>query len=301
MAIVVDLFFSEVSADSFDQFLTTNVHERMFRIMPFAHAFTYPPARLHADRPPLIEATRDSIASLELRLALFDQGFGFGKTILNVPPKERTFDRLPESELRHVDMSFADPGDLLCGTTRPGLSEFKQNDKKKVENSQTTLERAVFRVYERYFRRCSRSSVVLTERAASFLPEEFKSRANMTFFQKNCRYKELHTLDPDGKAIQPPAQCTAAFLLRVDHLWPNGPGFVGAWSMNAQATLAWCTQLRTTYSQLLDNRGLTVVEIHLTDDVPEQPDTHDWVHDWKVTPMMETGVELHSQPESPRI
>ena len=265
--------------------------------MPLAHPFLYASPRRHADRPIHIALPRDSEANAELRIALHEQGYGFGRSILNLPPPRREFRLLPFDELRRVELPFLDGEALLFCTTRPPLSEYVQDDKKKVEPSNTTLEHAIFVHYWRYFDRCSRSSIKFTEEAAACLPEGKKNRGEMSFNQIGCLYQSLGTLG--GKRV-PPGRLgnrTAAFLLSVEELWPGGPGLKAAWGLNAIATLIWCLLLRDRYSALLANRGLTVVELQPADP-PIQPDTHEWAYDCPVTPLMETKVEL--PPRAPK-
>ena len=264
--------------------------------MPDAYPFLYAAPRSRPDRPVNIATSRDPEANTQLKLALFEKGYGFGDSILNYPPRERSFELFPPHQLKKVSLPQLRPGDVLLASTRPPLSDGHQNDKKKVEPSNTVVERAIFMHWWRYFRRVARSSVVFTEAAASYLPEGKKDRGNMTFFQDGCRYMYLQPLDGKRSPRAPLGQRTAAFLLRVDEVWPGGPGLLAAWGLDALATLAWCTLLRHSHAALLDKRGLTMVELHPTE-TPQRPDTHAWVRDWRVSPVFSTEVELDSRPE----
>ena len=118
----------------------------------------------------------------------------------------------------------------------------------------------------------------------------------MTFSQIGCRYKGLQTLDGKRSPMRLVGSRTAAFLLRIDEIWPGGPGLIGAWGLNAIATLAWCSLLRYRYMDLFENRGLTMFELHPTEP-PKRPVTHEWALDWKATPVFETGIELPARPD----
>ena len=87
---------------------------------------------------------------------------------------------------------------------------------------------------------------------------------------------------------------TAAWILRVDEIWPGGPGLCAAWGVNALSTLAFCNLLRYRCPQFLDNRGLTMIELHPTK-APTRPSTYEWTRDWDYSVVMETLGEL---PES---
>ena len=267
--------------------------------MPQAHSFLYSAPRRDYKRLPTPASPRDPEANLQLRIALQELGFEFGETILNFPADDVTFDLLPREQLREVELPFVDRNDILAATTRPPLSDGRQGDKKKIEPANTTIERMIFDHYFRYFRVCSRSHVELTEEAAALLPPAMKNRAIMTFYQEGCRYMYLQARGRPRSRRSPLGQRTAAFLLRVEEIWPGGPGLVAAWSLNAMATLSWCLQLRHRYSWMLENRGLTMVELH-PERSPAHANSYAWVRDWRVTPVFDTGGELPPRPDEER-
>ena len=184
-----------------------------------AHSFFNSAPRHDHKRPPNLAVVRDSVANVNLRAGLIGHGFDLGESILNFPPGDVNFDLLPEDELLHVEIPFAQEGDVLAWTTRPPLSDGDHGDNKKIEPSNSTIERAIFEHYWRYFALCSRSFVTLTEEAASFLPQGMKNRAEMTFFQQmGCHYMHLRSLDGQRSRREPMEEWTAAFLLRVDEI-----------------------------------------------------------------------------------
>ena len=227
-------------------------------------------------------------------------GFGFGSTILNLSPQERNYELLPPSKQRVVQLPCLASRDILVCTTRPPMSEFIQDDRKKVEPANTTLEHLMFSHFWPYFDRCARSSIKLSQAAAAFLPDDKKNRGDMGFQQKGCCSSSLGALG--AKRVRPGhlRKRTAAFLLSVDELWPGGPGLKAAWGVNAIVTLVWCFLLRDRYSALLANKGLTVVEIE-PQKIPDLPNTYDWARDWNVTPLLETGLELLPTPSTPAL
>ncbi|MEZ4290103.1 MAG: hypothetical protein R3E53_06000 [Myxococcota bacterium] len=249
-----------------------------------------------SNRLPTLASPRDSEASAQLRVALHEvEGFGFGRSILNFPEARVSYDLRPVETLRPIRLPFLHEGDVIFKTTRPPLSDGKHCDNKKVEPSNNVLERLIFFHYWRYLDECARSFVRLTDEAARALPRDRRNRQEMTFYQVGCRYKFLQQPGRRRSRRGPLGERTAAFLLRVDALWENGPGLVCAWGMNAEVTLGWCTLLRFRYPALLENRGLTVVEIAPTQR-PESPTTHDWVFDWQVSPLLATNGELPARP-----
>ena len=264
--------------------------------MALAHPFLYSAPRHDYKRLLNLASTRDPEANAQLRIALHDLGYDFGESILNFPPNECNFDLLPENRLTQVELPFVRGEDVFVLTTRAPLSDGLHMDNKKIEPSNTNIERAVFMQFWRYFRVCSRSFVALTEEAASFLPVGKKNRAEMTFFQQGCRYMYLQALQGRRSPRSPLGERTAAFLLRVEEIWPGGPGLVAAFGLNALSTLALCHQLRYRCPWMLENRGLTMVELYPTE-APERTSTYEWTRNWRMTPVFQTDGELPPRPE----
>ena len=264
--------------------------------MAQAHRFLFAAPRHHPERPVSIALTRDTEASVDLEWTLHSQGYDPGISILNFPSNQRRFDLLPIESLFQVELPFLAREDVLLQATRPPLSDFEQDDKKKVEPSNTTLERATFMHWWRYFRRCSRSSIILSDVVASCLPSGFKNRQEMIFHQTGCRFKFVRESGRSYTRQNPLGLRTAAFLLRVDEIFPGGPGLVGAWGLNAEATLAWCRLLRHRASNLLDHRGLIMVDLYPTK-APARPPTYGYMDDWKFDVVLETKGELPPRPE----
>jgi hypothetical protein len=260
--------------------------------MAFAHPFYYPAPRRDSTRPANLANPRDCEANSELRLALHGLGYDFGESVLNYPADPCRFDLLPDELLTRVEFPFAAAGDVLVKTTRPPLSDEAQGDSKKIEPSNTTVERAIFRQYWRYFYICARSRIKLTDAAARFLPADKQDRAEMLFYQKSANYMYLQGFD--GVRLggrEPLGDRTAAFVLRVDEIWPGGPGLCAAWSLNALATLAFCGLVRTRCPEVLENRGLTMFELDSLEP-PKRPTSYAWMREWKMTEIFWTQGEL---------
>lgn len=260
--------------------------------MAQAHPFYYPSPRRDTTRAVNLATPRDSEANSELRLALHGLGYDFGESVLNYPADPCRFDLVPDDLLTRVEFPFAAAGDVFVKATRPPLSDDAQGDAKKIEPSNTSAERAIFRQYWRYFRVCARSRIQLTPEAAVFLPDDMQDRAEMLFFQKSPNYMYLQGID--GRRTggrEPYGDRTAAFVLRVDEIWPGGPGLCAAWSLNALATLAFCGLLRARCPDVLERRGLTMFELD-TIEAPNRPTTYSWLRDWQMTEVFWTQGEL---------
>ncbi len=262
--------------------------------MPHIHPFLYSAPRHDHNRPAHFAWPRDPEANSQLQIALSAQGFHFGRTILNVPGEKVRYDLAPVNELRRVELPFVRAGDALTLATRPPLSDGWHGDAKRIEVSNTTLERIILDLYSRYFVTCARSYLQLSEEAARYLPNSKKNRQMMTVFQYGFAYQYLQAAGSSRSKRSPLGPTSPGFLLRVDELWPGGPGFVGAFGMNAIATLALCMQLRFRFSDLLSRRGLTMVELTPTE-MPDQPATYDFMLDWNVEEVFSTHEELSPQ------
>ena len=106
----------------------------------------------------------------------------------------------------------------------------------------------------------------------------------------------LQALEGRRSPRSPLGERTAAFLLRVEEIWPGGPGLVAAFGLNALSTLTWCHQLRYRCPWMHENRGLTMVELYPTE-APERTSTYEWTRNWKMTPVFQTDGELPPRPE----
>ncbi len=264
--------------------------------MAQAHPFLYSAPRRDFKRLLNIAIPRDIEANAHLRIGLNELGYDFGESVLNFPSAQPCYDLLPEELLTRVDLPFATSGDILVCSTRPPMSDGVHGDMKKVEPSNTTVERHILRHCRRYFRTIARSYLELTSAAARFLPEDMKDRAGMTFFQHSSDYMYLDTLEGERSTRRPYGNLTPAFVLNVAELWKGGPGLRIAWGVNAIVTLAWCVQLRYRCPWMLESPGLTMVELEPTV-MPERPTTYAWARDWRVTPVFSTDGELPPSPE----
>ena len=208
--------------------------------------------------------------------------------ILNFPAEERSYKLLPVEMLQPVQLPFVQEDDLLLQTTRPPLSDGIIPARKKIEPSNTTLERAIFNHFWRYFDECMRKRVVLRNAVADFLPRGFKDRQEMMFHQKGCAYKFLQAPGMSCSAKTPEGNATSAFLLRVESIVPQGPGFIAAFGMNAQVTQGFNRLLRYRFPHLLEGRGLTMVELRPTK-APARPMTDAWMDDWQADVPLRDG------------
>jgi hypothetical protein len=241
-------------------------------------------ARRDPERPLKIHQRRDLGAAFELLPVLLQVGYEFGESILNFPPQAPPQGSVARGEvqLQEVDLSFVRPGDLLLQTTRPPLDDLAQGARKRVQLGYTDLERRLFERWRHYLRVCSRSHVTLAERVCAELKPGYENRGDIRFREAmTAPYKELNPRDGTGWGRPESDRLTAAFLLRVDHIWENGPGLLAAFGMDGTSTLVWTYRLGRDLSGLLSNTGFIMAEMESTP-IPTRPTDLRWANSWKI-------------------
>ena len=237
-----------------------------------------------------IHQLRDGDAFLELSAALYSRGYKYGGLLLNLP-SEKPPDPYP------VDVSFLTPSDLVILNTRPPIDDIEEEDKHLVRRSYTSLEDEIFKaVTARYFEKCARSHIVLSEALARQLPTEFKDRANMLFHQYNDGSYIAHgEYDTEPSQSPPNQKLTAVFLIQIPAIWEGGPGLLAAFGMAGIETLAWNYLLRTRFlrrgrqvaqkTDWLDSYQFLMAEVLLSR-VPKKPTSLSFVEKWQVQPIL---------------
>lgn len=250
------------------------------------HPFYYAGPRRDWKSPPSLASVRDPVACQELTTALLERGIARpGETVLNMPPPEAPRCLLEWDACLKVDLSFVARGDFLLQCTRPPLSDIYHGDKKQVEPGNTDVERLLFRTFEEYLSICARSHVKLAQTTRERLAEHLASRCDMAFSQRAMAvYRELNG-GRGWRAFHGPAR-TAAFLLRVDEAWKDGPGLIACFGMDSISTLAWAWWLRHELPHLLDAPGFSFFDL-VPGELPERPTDLRWAASWRVEPVLE--------------
>ena len=243
------------------------------------YPFNYFVARRDHNRGFKIHQRRDLGAAIELLAALRKIGYEYGQPLLNFPPEHPR--RKPTDKLHKVDVSFVQAGDLILQTTRPPLDDREHGDRKQIELGYTDLEWQLFAVWRQYLEICARSHVKLGSRVRDDLPEGFENRKDMAFREgTGAPYKELNALDGSGWRKHR-GRRTAAFLLRVEELWENGPGFLGAFGMDGTSTMIWAYRLSRDFSELLSEPGFVMAEMEGST-IPTRSTDLRWANDWPI-------------------
>jgi hypothetical protein len=123
-----------------------------------------PAGRASGDRAGAIGARPVEAAALRsCHRSCRGHGYTHAGPIINYPS--------PGPDLIPIDVSRLPRTDLILLTTRPPMDDRDIGDKKLIRRSFSTLEEALFNpVLRRYFARCARSEVLLTDEAARTSP-----------------------------------------------------------------------------------------------------------------------------------
>lgn len=228
---------------------------------------------------------RDVSAQMEISWALQPWGYTYGEPLLNRPPAAK--ERSADPPVASVDLSVVRPGDLILTTTRPPLSDPRHGDRKRVDRGYTTLEAALFDVWAHYLEVCARLHVKLAPWLHPLVRPGFEGRRDMVFSEREgARYRELNALDGAGWQRARREARTAAFLLRLEELWPEGPGFLGIFAMDGTTTFVWAYLLRHGLAALLTEPGFVMVEL-VGGPIPRRNTDMRWCLDWKVERVIE--------------
>jgi len=233
--------------------------------------------------------TVDDGAIRELMEPLRAEGFVYGDTLYNTPPKKKPpMDEMGRVERQHLaehDLSFVEPGDLLVQATRPPIHDELHSDRKRVQRGYTDLEERIFALWSPYIDYCCRSRVDVSQIVAEHLRPGYEDRAVMEFYQNShCGYKHLRRRGHRRSSRVDRSGHTAAFLLRLDEAWPGGPGYLGAFGMDGKATQVWTYLLPRDMPQWLCRTGFTMVELEQAR-VPARAFDLRWAFQWKVKPL----------------
>ena len=221
-------------------------------------------------RRPTLGLVRDPLAALLVVHALQEQGFRLGNVLFNFPP----FGDEASDTLAAVN-AHADEGDLIVTPTRAPVSDEEQGDHRPVRRGYTTLEEVVLQIWQRYFRVLSRGHIILARGLCELLPAGYGDRSDIFFLRKKgAPYKQLGRRPYRGRAR------SAAFLVRERELWPEGPGYLGFFGMDAVTTLIWAHLLRERHPELLREPAFVMAELS-GPPIPVRPTDLSFADAWK--------------------
>lgn len=214
---------------------------------------------------------RDGVAMLEVAGTVSNFGYRYGGQVYNHPGTRETkpdAKRAQEPEALHKVPLQAGPGDLILTVTRLVTHpEVEALDKRGSRRAGTDLELALAEHWAKFFARLTRTTVQLAPHLHDELRLGFEDRCYIDFYQSIRRgsedvneteaslYRKLSRKNYRGDPR------TAAFLLRLEELWPGSPSYLGLFGMTGVTTGAWARIACTRMADLLTTPGFVMVEM----------------------------------------
>ncbi len=235
-------------------------------VFPFAYLPSRAERRKH-------EQVRDGAALAELGDVMVDK-LGFVRGSLNRNTATACFPR------------DAGPTHLYCLATRPPLSD-TPDLRKNIERSGSPVEAAFLHMVLRYFARLDREYVTLNRHLASAFSN--RDRSDISYYIYGRTYnkvRDIYAEDERGRRWQdfPQRHTSAGYVVR-DRLWVGGPEAAVVFGIDGTMTFAVCHLLRTRYWRFLQGEGLSVIELHGM--VPSDPQTFDFLDEWKIDVLLD--------------
>ena len=284
--------------------MTNLPSHRVFRVTYSSVHHANPGAgenKVSTHNEPHLWQCRDGLAALELYAAM-PRERSYATTIMMYPKDDqRNWHEFPRFF----------PGDWLLLNTRPPISD--ERTKKAIPRSECVLEKAIFPELKRYFLKCSRKKVELTEHATTCLPEhlrkywgkvEFAENAKMPvkdadekFIQiaKNVkgRISEMPQLTGKRGLIQDAPRyegtekrkvCTLGIFLRLENIpIPDAAGvtLIACFSWCGLSTLFWSRVVRTRFAHWFHDERIkfAMAEMVFKQPLPHRMLTPEWADD----------------------
>jgi hypothetical protein len=257
--------------------------------MPRAHYLSYPVEPKDDEHLLKLSMRRDLGAIIEPISRLHGQGFAQGEPIFNQPP-----DEVPEvepTERYPVDLSFTEPDDVIVHCGRPPMDDFKAGHRKKYRRAYTDLEDLVFLAWRQFLEWCSRDRIELKPALKGLLRPGFEDRLEMKLYQTGSfgPYKELNAHNGKGwhrPPLPPHSQRTPLFLLRVDHLREDLPGYLGLFGMDGIGTSVLAYRAARKLWHLIERPAFVLAELEIGE-MPVRATDMRWCASWKIEVLLQ--------------
>jgi hypothetical protein len=250
------------------------------------HLISYPVAPRDLTRPPKLHQRRDLGAGFELGPALTALGFQQGEQIFQ--PHYEGREAPPPGKLHHVDLSFVLAQDVLVHLTRPHYSDKASGPKRQIRPAYTDLEKRLFEIWkQRFLPICARSHVQVHSDLHSLFQPGREYCREMKFRQKGwgAPYYEVNAHDGAGFRSFEEGRKTTVFLLRLEHAWPGGPGYLCAFGMDGCTTLVWAYRLARDLRAWLEKPGFLIAELTLGE-LPKHVTDLRFCQKWSIEPVL---------------
>lgn len=215
---------------------------------------------------------RDGTALNEMIGAVSDLGYRYGGQVFNHPAardsKRDDSGSLQAPTVLHKVPLQATPGNLALTVTRfVTHPEFESDDKRGSRRAGTDLELLLAEHWKKYFTRLTRTVIQLAPALHGELRSGFEDRKDIVFYQSmrsgsdDANEAEASLYRRLSRKAYRGEPRTAAFLLRLEELWPGGPGYLGIFGMTGATTAPWARMLRTRLPHLLVEPGFVMAEL----------------------------------------
>jgi hypothetical protein len=227
--------------------------------------------------------TRDGESSMYVADVVRRFGYNYGGPLFQFPAVDGEGNPI-KPKRRGVETPVLGPDDLLLLNTRPPMDDLVTRDRRPILCSHTAVEVSLFAKegpLRRWFTRCARSEVVLSDEAAS-LSRSISERQSMWFRQNGG--DALQSFGPLGGDWFYPEKSdvrTVVFLVFAEEAWPGGPKLLATFGMSGTAGLIWARLLATRFTNLLFTTEFAMVE--LSGPWPDQPGSMAFVDTCKAT------------------
>jgi hypothetical protein len=213
-----------------------------------------------------IHSPRDPLAAMEIVDALVDEGFRYGGPRFNVEPAEEP---PPGAPLRSMDVHDLGPDDLILVVTRPPQDDDEEDSRLQVARGWTDVEAHILSRTRLLFTKLSRGKIIVADGVRELLPERCADRGRIQFqLTWPPRYLSMRADGQHRSRLPKDENRTAGYLIRMDELWPGGPGLLVAFSLAGDTTLVWAHCLRTRFPELLRRRGFVIGELSIPSGSP---------------------------------
>lgn len=184
---------------------------------------------------------------------------------------------------------------LLTGTRLP-LSDGEL--RKLIERSGCPIENAILNRLLAYIAYLERGRVVLTRKMSAALERRNRTDIEYPQYSRGCRYfRDAYAeTDDERRRVENTSPLrTYGYVVR-DQLWVGGPHFASFWGMDGETTLAFAYLLRTRHANLLDGRGLSIVE--LKGMIPPNASSLAFVDEWETKVILDRAATTVPPPSS---
>lgn len=169
--------------------------------------------------------------------------------------------------------------DWLLTATRLPLSDMKDEQRKIIQRSGSTMENALINRAFAYFAYLERGRATLTREMWKALDLRNRSDIEYYYYKRNCLLFRDFYASADEREEENAVPWHSVGYVLSDQLWAGGPFFRSCFSMDGETNLGFAYLLRTRHPELLDGLGLSIVEI--TGMVPRERQSLSFVDTWE--------------------